>query len=738
MKKSALKFLEEKKGSERLLQIIEEFVKEKKDLNINELSKLSFLSPSGITRFFINNGFDGFKEFKYLLLNEYESIDKFYIVDSFENELLFEAINETKKLNNTEKYEEAYQLLLKSNRVFISVVGGNNSIDNHLNHVKLTNAKENDVLFAVSYSGSSKEVVESVKICKQKGIKVISITRIEENEVSKNADIKFYIDSTENLTRILSLKSRVNDLKKIDGVMGLVKAGDDEFQIVLGPGTVNKVAMEFEKIVSVQKTTLLNDGEFETQTIKTAEQLAQENKNMLRKKGSVSNFLSKVSKVFSPLIPAFIGAGILAGIAGILASTDGTAVLGAPHAGLIGAMIAVGFTIQIEKLFRRFMPGALDTILTPIFVLFIMILLNVVVIIPASGYLFTGISFLFENLYTNPFGASLLAGIFLFALAFGVHQGFLPIYFALIAQTGEKEKMQKVNLDSILTESINPNTENMDISSIKEIISMINNEDKKIALAIEDVKENISKVIEEIQLSFEKNGRLFYVGSGSSGRIGVLDASEMLPTYGVKDRIIGIIAGGDIALRLPVEGAEDDENQVIEDLKKYDFNSNDCVIAIGASGRTPYSIGAIKYAQSINAKAFGLCMTSNSEFKKLCPTIEVLTGAEPVTGSTRMKSGTATKMVLNIISTTLMVKMGKLYKNLMVDVKANNIKLQNRAIKIVKNITNCEDDQLIVDTLIKTNYNCSITIICILKGVDSKEAISLLEKNKNILRKVIG
>ncbi|AGR42250.1 N-acetylmuramic acid 6-phosphate etherase [Spiroplasma diminutum] len=298
--------------------------------------------------------------------------------------------------------------------------------------------------------------------------------------------------------------------------------------------------------------------------------------------------------------------------------------------------------------------------------------------------------------------------------------------------------MKKINLLNITTESINLNSKNIDLKSTFDILQTINNEDKLIALAVEKELDVIAKTVDEIYKRVSNNGKVFYIGAGSSGRIGVLDASEMLPTYGVGDMFYGIMAGGDIALRLPVEGAEDDEQLAINDLENCNINKNDVVFAIGASGRTPYCISALKYAKQKNALAISLSMTKDSEFKMHSDiAIEIDSGPEVVTGSTRMKSGTATKMVLNMISTTTMIKFNKVYDNLMVDVIATNIKLENRCINIIKSICKIEDENLIIETLKKANMQVKPAIIMILKDVDYIKAITLLNLNNNNLRTII-
>ncbi|AXK51523.1 N-acetylmuramic acid 6-phosphate etherase [Spiroplasma alleghenense] len=298
--------------------------------------------------------------------------------------------------------------------------------------------------------------------------------------------------------------------------------------------------------------------------------------------------------------------------------------------------------------------------------------------------------------------------------------------------------MKEVNLQKILTESVNENTHDLDLKSTTEILNLINSEDDKIAKAVKQVIPAIAKVIDQIYLKFQNNGRLIYLGAGSSGRIGVLDASEMLPTYGVEDKFFGYIAGGDLALRIPIEGAEDSEDLAIEDLKKINLTKDDTVLGIGASGRTPYVIGALKYAKEIGAFGVGLCMTSNSAFQNYGDAvIEVLSGPEVVTGSTRMKSGTATKMVLNMISTTLMIKSGKVYDNLMIDVKATNEKLVARCIKIVNELTNTNDNEKTLTALQAADMDCKFAAIMIKNNINYHAAQELFLKNNYKLRGLI-
>ncbi|WP_339023141.1 N-acetylmuramic acid 6-phosphate etherase [Spiroplasma endosymbiont of Crioceris asparagi] len=264
--------------------------------------------------------------------------------------------------------------------------------------------------------------------------------------------------------------------------------------------------------------------------------------------------------------------------------------------------------------------------------------------------------------------------------------------------------MKKIDLKKIDTEQQNKNSRHLEEKSTLEILNIINQEDEIITKAIKEKLPKITSIIDEIVLKLEKGGRLFYVGAGTSGRLGVLDASEILPTFGVSDQIIGLIAGGDHALRFPIEGAEDDENIFIKELQKYNFNEKDCVIAIGASGRTPCCLGTLKYAHKIGAYSASLCMSQQNEFEKYTSNnITILVGPEVVMGSTRLKSGTATKMVLNMISTTLMIKLGKVYDNYMINLQLTNQKLINRATMILNSLFDLSFDEAMI--ILKKHHN---------------------------------
>ena len=289
----------------------------------------------------------------------------------------------------------------------------------------------------------------------------------------------------------------------------------------------------------------------------------------------------------------------------------------------------------------------------------------------------------------------------------------------------------------IITEKSNPNTINIDCASSLEIAQMINNEDLKVAQKINENLEPIAKAIDIISENFLVGGRLFYFGAGTSGRLGVLDASECPPTFSSEpDMVQGIIAGGDRALRFAIEGAEDSIDLAREDFAKIQATKNDTIVSISASGNANYVIEILKLAKEIGAKTIALTCNPNakmSEFADVVICIE--TGAEAITGSTRMKAGTAQKMVLNMLTTGAMVKIGKVYKNLMIDVKPTNIKLKDRAARIVAEIAQVEKD-VALNTLEENGYNLKEAVLQIKYGITFEKAQELLKEHNGILRKV--
>lgn len=292
-----------------------------------------------------------------------------------------------------------------------------------------------------------------------------------------------------------------------------------------------------------------------------------------------------------------------------------------------------------------------------------------------------------------------------------------------------------MELNNLITETRNRNTMNLDIMSSFEIVKAMNDEDRNVPSAIEKALDRIASAVDEIVKTFKNGGRLFYIGAGTSGRLGVLDASECPPTFGVNHgMVIGIIAGGDSALRNPIEGAEDSFELCQKDLENYQFSENDILCGIAASGRTPYVIGGLRYARSIGAKTIAVACNIDSEIGREADiAIEVTPGPEVLTGSTRLKAGTCQKLILNMLTTASMVRMGKAYQNLMVDVVQSNEKLVSRARKIVMEATGC-DMNTAVSTLEKAGGSCKLAIVMILTDSSEEEAAKLLEKAQGHVR----
>ena len=288
-----------------------------------------------------------------------------------------------------------------------------------------------------------------------------------------------------------------------------------------------------------------------------------------------------------------------------------------------------------------------------------------------------------------------------------------------------------LSLDSLDTERRNINTMNLDELSTVEIIEKINQEDEKIADCVKPAIPEIGKTVEFAVDSIKRGGRLIYIGAGTSGRLGILDASECPPTYGVPfDMVIGIMAGGDKAMRKAVEGAEDSKELAVNDLKELGLSDKDTLVGLAASGRTPYVIGGLEYAESLGAKTVAVSCVKNAKISALADApIEVVVGAEAVTGSTRMKAGTAQKMVLNMISTTTMVKIGKVYQNLMVDVATTNEKLRVRALNIVSESTGIDKENS-RRLLEESGYDVKVAIVMGLAGVDALKARKTLTDNE--------
>ncbi|EQA01149.1 N-acetylmuramic acid 6-phosphate etherase [Glaesserella parasuis] len=286
-------------------------------------------------------------------------------------------------------------------------------------------------------------------------------------------------------------------------------------------------------------------------------------------------------------------------------------------------------------------------------------------------------------------------------------------------------------LGQLITEQRNPNSMQIDTLSAYEIVQIINNEDKQVPLIIEKVLPQIAQAVEKIVEAFQQGGRLVYIGAGTSGRLGVLDASECPPTFGVSPEMVkGIIAGGERALRHPIEGAEDNKEAGKQDLQAVEFSQKDVLVGIAASGRTPYVLGALAYAKQLGATTVSIASNPNSAMSQIADiVIDTVVGAEVLTGSSRMKSGTAQKLVLNMLTTASMILIGKCYQNLMVDVQASNQKLAARAIRIVMQATECSRE-IAETTLVLAENNAKLAIMMILADLDKDGAEQLLSQQQ--------
>lgn len=285
-----------------------------------------------------------------------------------------------------------------------------------------------------------------------------------------------------------------------------------------------------------------------------------------------------------------------------------------------------------------------------------------------------------------------------------------------------------VELRKLDTEQRNQRTMQIDTLSTLDMLTLINEEDHRVAEAVKAVLPEIAKAVDIIYQQLDNGGRLIYVGAGTSGRLGLLDAVECPPTFGVSTELVqGLIAGGENAFVKAVEGAEDNYDMGRTDLEKIGFTAQDALVGIAASGRTPYVLGAMDYARSIGAPVMALTCCSNSELSRHADvTMAPVPGPEVVTGSSRLKSGTAQKLVLNMLSTATMIKLGKVYGNLMVDVKATNEKLVHRAISIVCTATGV-DNETARATLEKCEFRCKTAIVMILLDLDAAAANAALD-----------
>ncbi|MFT8322825.1 MAG: N-acetylmuramic acid 6-phosphate etherase [Bacillus sp. (in: firmicutes)] len=293
-------------------------------------------------------------------------------------------------------------------------------------------------------------------------------------------------------------------------------------------------------------------------------------------------------------------------------------------------------------------------------------------------------------------------------------------------------------LSSLTTESRNERSIDIDVAEPMDILTIMNQEDQNIALAVQQVLNEVEIAVKFTVNSFRKGGRLIYIGAGTSGRLGVLDAVECPPTFSTNPGMVqGIMAGGQNAFIKAVEGAEDNPSWGEKDLKEIELTAKDTVIGIAASGRTPYVIGALKYARSIGAKTVSLTCNKNSLVSKEAEqSIEVIVGPEVLTGSTRLKAATAHKMVLNMISTSSMILLGKAYENLMVDVHVSNHKLKERGIGIIMKVTKVPYE-IAKENLEAANNQVKLAIVMIKANITKEEAIKRLEVANGYVRKAI-
>lgn len=294
------------------------------------------------------------------------------------------------------------------------------------------------------------------------------------------------------------------------------------------------------------------------------------------------------------------------------------------------------------------------------------------------------------------------------------------------------------NLGKLNTETIDPRYSQIDFLSTSELLKLMNENDQSVSVAVSKVLPQIEQTILEITKRMSQGGRLIYVGAGTSGRLGVLDASECIPTFSIPEGVvIGLIAGGDAALRKGIEGAEDNRESSVQELKNLKLSNLDTVVGIAASGRTPYAIGAMEYAQSIGALSIALTCNPNSEMSKYSDVaIEVDTGPEVLAGSTRMKAGTAQKLVLNMISTVTMINLGKTFGNLMVDLQVTNVKLRDRAIRIIQAATQA-DAKTAEEALVASDNQVKVAIVMLLLQVTPEVARQALAAANSRVREAV-
>ena len=291
-------------------------------------------------------------------------------------------------------------------------------------------------------------------------------------------------------------------------------------------------------------------------------------------------------------------------------------------------------------------------------------------------------------------------------------------------------------MSEVITEYRNENTRDIDILSTIDMVRKMNEEDKLVALAVEDESEHIAEAIDMIAKQFLKGGKLFYFGAGTSGRLGILDASECPPTFSVpSDMVQGYMAGGDKAFRTAVEGAEDNFDLGYDDAKV--LTENDVAVVISASGNPKYLSGVLKRADEVNCKTIAItCNHAGKIAEDAGLVICVEVGPEVIAGSSRLKAGTAQKMILNMLSTGSMIKIGKTYENFMIDLKATNEKLKDRAIRIVAQIANVSHSDAL-STLLKSDWEIKTSIIALIMKISVENARLELKKHGGVLRKLL-
>lgn len=293
----------------------------------------------------------------------------------------------------------------------------------------------------------------------------------------------------------------------------------------------------------------------------------------------------------------------------------------------------------------------------------------------------------------------------------------------------DTEEMMTIDLSSMITETRNPASNGIDRLPTLAMLRVINQEDQQVALAVDQILPEIARAVDAITAAFQQGGRLVYVGAGTSGRLGILDASECPPTYGVSpELVVGLIAGGHKAILQAVENAEDDRELGAQDLQRIDFSANDVLVGIAASGRTPYVLGAMAHARTLGATVCSISCNPGSPLAREADiSMVAVVGPEIVTGSSRMKAGTAQKLILNMLSTGAMIRTGKVYGNLMVDVEATNAKLIERQKRIVMEATEC--DRATAETaLVAADSHCKTAIVMILAGLGADAARQKLQQ----------